>query len=67
MGVAPGSLLVIPGMGRKGAVELKGIDVHVHPQTEEVIKAAGERGTQMARYFGRGERKPVFFAEMADR
>jgi predicted TIM-barrel fold metal-dependent hydrolase len=51
----------------EGAVELRGIDVHVHPQTEEVIKAAGERGAQMARYFGRTDRKPVSFAEMADR
>src|SRR5690348_12440596 len=51
----------------EGAVELRGIDIHVHPQTEEVIKAAGERGAQMARYFGRADRKPVSFAEMADR
>ena len=48
-------------------MELRGIDIHVHPQTEEVIKAAGERGAQMARYFGRADRKPVSFAEMADR
>jgi predicted TIM-barrel fold metal-dependent hydrolase len=46
-------------------MELKAIDIHVHPQTEEFVKAAGERGQQMARYFGR-ERKPVSFAEMAD-
>ncbi len=41
------------------------IDVHVHPQTEEFINAAGARGAQMAAYFGR-ERKPVSWEEMAD-
>ncbi len=34
-------------------MELTAIDVHVHPQTEEFIKAAGARGAQMAAYFGR--------------
>ena len=46
-------------------MEVQAIDIHVHPQTEEFIKAAGARGQQMAAYFGR-ERKPVSFAEMAD-
>ena len=41
------------------------IDIHVHPQTEEFLKAMGPRAQQMAKYFGR-ERKPVSFAELAD-
>ena len=44
---------------------VKAIDIHVHPQTEEMLRAAGARGAQMAAYFGR-ERKPVSFQEMAD-
>ncbi len=47
-------------------MDVKAIDIHVHPQTEEMIKAAGARGAQMAAYFGRGERKPVSFQGMAD-
>ena len=47
-------------------MELKAIDIHTHPQTEEMLQAAGLRGQQMARYFGR-QRQPVSFQEMADR
>jgi len=46
-------------------VELKAIDVHVHPQTEVMHAHSGPKGEQMARYFKR-ERKTVSFAEMAD-
>lgn len=46
-------------------MEPKAIDVHVHPRTEEFIKAAGPRAEQMAAYFQR-EVKPVSFAELAD-
>ena len=47
-------------------MELKAIDIHTHPQTEEMIRATGARAEQMARYFGR-ESKPISFQEMADR
>jgi predicted TIM-barrel fold metal-dependent hydrolase len=43
-----------------------GIDVHVHPQTEEFIQAMGPRADQMAAYFGRPQRTPVSFAALAD-
>ncbi len=46
-------------------MELKAIDIHAHPKTEEFIKAAGARAEQMARYFQR-ENKAVSFAELAD-
>ena len=46
-------------------MELKAIDIHTHPHTEEMIRAMGARAEQMARYFGR-ENRPVSFAEMAD-
>lgn len=46
-------------------MEVKAIDVHVHPKTEEFIKASGARAAQMAAYFQR-ENKPVSFAELAD-
>ena len=46
-------------------MELKGIDIHVHPKTEEFIKASGARAEQMAAYFKR-ENKPVSFEELAD-
>jgi uncharacterized protein len=41
------------------------IDIHVHPKSEEFIKAMGARAEQMAAYFGR-ENKPVSIAELAD-
>jgi predicted TIM-barrel fold metal-dependent hydrolase len=46
-------------------MEVKAIDMHVHPKTEEFIRASGERAEQMAQYFKR-ENKPVSFAELAD-
>jgi len=49
------------------AAAVVAIDIHVHPQTEEFIRAMGPRAAQMAAYFGRPERKPVSFAELADR
>jgi predicted TIM-barrel fold metal-dependent hydrolase len=42
------------------------IDVHVHPQTEEFIRAMGPRAAQMSAYFGRPVRQPVSFAALAD-
>jgi predicted TIM-barrel fold metal-dependent hydrolase len=42
------------------------IDVHVHPQTEEFIRAMGPRAEQMSAYFGRAVRQPVSFAALAD-
>lgn len=46
-------------------MDLLGIDIHVHPKTEEFIRATGARATQMAAYFKR-ENKPVSFEELAD-
>jgi predicted TIM-barrel fold metal-dependent hydrolase len=46
-------------------MELTAIDVHVHPKSEEFIRAMGARAEQMAAYFGR-EMKPISIAEMAD-
>jgi predicted TIM-barrel fold metal-dependent hydrolase len=46
-------------------MEIEAIDIHVHPKTEEFIKAAGPRAEQMAAYFKR-ENKPVSFQELAD-
>jgi predicted TIM-barrel fold metal-dependent hydrolase len=46
-------------------MELAGIDIHVHPRTQQFITAAGARAEQMAAYFGR-EVKPVSFDELAD-
>src|SRR6266498_257976 len=46
-------------------MDLTAIDIHVHPKSEEFIKASGARAEQMAAYFGR-ENKPVSFAELAD-
>jgi uncharacterized protein len=46
-------------------MELRAIDVHVHPKSEEWLNAAGPRAAQMAEYFGR-DSKPVSFAELAD-
>jgi predicted TIM-barrel fold metal-dependent hydrolase len=46
-------------------MELKAIDIHVHPQTEVAVAAQGARAEQMARYFGR-ERKIVPWEAMAD-
>lgn len=46
-------------------MEIKAIDIHVHPKSEEWIKAMGPRAEQMAAYFKR-ENKPVSFAELAD-
>src|SRR5207302_8585847 len=46
-------------------MELAGIDIHVHPRTEQFIAASGARAEQMAAYFGR-EVKPVSFDELAD-
>jgi uncharacterized protein len=45
--------------------DMVAIDIHTHPQTEEMIRATGKRSSQMASYFGR-EVKPVSFQEMAD-
>jgi len=47
------------------ASEVVGIDVHVHPQTEEYLKAMGPRAEQMAQYFGQ-PREAVSFATLAD-
>ena len=41
------------------------IDVHVHPWTEEMVQALGERGTHLSRYFG-SDLRPVSFDELAD-
>src|SRR4051794_6053987 len=46
-------------------MEVKAIDIHVHPSDEVYIKAMGARAAQMAAYFGR-ERKPVSMDELAD-
>lgn len=46
-------------------MELEGIDVHVHPKTEEFIRATGARAAQMAAYFKR-ENAPVSFEALAD-
>lgn len=46
-------------------MELEGIDIHVHPKTEEFIRATGARAAQMAAYFKR-ENKAVSFEELAD-
>src|SRR5438309_139207 len=46
-------------------LELKAIDIHVHPQTAVMLEAAGPRAAQMARYFGR-ERKETPWEVMAD-
>jgi uncharacterized protein len=46
-------------------MEVQAIDIHVHPQTQEFIDAAGPRAAQMAAYFGR-ERKAVSWEEMAE-
>src|SRR5919108_82674 len=46
-------------------MEIKAIDIHVHPKTEEFITASGARAEQMAAYFKR-ENKPVSFQELAD-
>ncbi|HEY1291479.1 MAG TPA: amidohydrolase family protein [Chloroflexota bacterium] len=46
--------------------DVVGIDVHVHPQTEEFLQSMGPRAAQMAAYFGQSERKPVSFAALAD-
>jgi predicted TIM-barrel fold metal-dependent hydrolase len=46
--------------------EVVAIDVHVHPQTEEFIRAMGPRAAQMSAYFGRPVRQPVSFAALAD-
>ncbi len=46
-------------------MELKAIDIHVHPKSEEFIRAMGSRAEQMAAYFRR-ENKVVSFAELAD-
>jgi uncharacterized protein len=48
------------------SADVVGIDVHVHPQTEEFIQAMGPRAAQMAAYFGSSERNPVSFAALAD-
>ncbi len=45
-------------------MDLKAIDIHVHPKTEEFIRASGSRAVQMAAYFGR-ENKAVSFDELA--
>lgn len=47
------------------ARELAAIDVHTHPQTEEFLRAMGNRRRQMGQHFGK-ERTPVSFAEQAD-
>jgi predicted TIM-barrel fold metal-dependent hydrolase len=47
------------------ASEVVAIDVHVHPQTEEYLKAMGPRAEQMAQYFGQ-PREAVSFAALAD-
>jgi len=46
-------------------MELEGIDIHVHPKTEEFIRATGARAAQMAAYFKR-ENAPVSFEALAD-
>jgi uncharacterized protein len=46
--------------------DVVGIDVHVHPQTEEFLAAMGPRAAQMAAYFGRPADQPVSFADLAD-
>lgn len=46
-------------------MELEGIDIHVHPKTEEFIRATGARAAQMAAYFKR-ENAPVSFQALAD-
>jgi predicted TIM-barrel fold metal-dependent hydrolase len=48
------------------AADVIGIDMHVHPQTEEYIASMGPRAAQMAAYFGRPADKPVSFADLAD-
>src|SRR5262247_607533 len=45
--------------------DVQAIDIHVHPKTEEFIRAAGQRAEQMAQYFKR-ENKAVSFQELAD-
>ena len=45
--------------------DLVAIDMHTHPQTEEMLAAMGARRRQMGQHFGK-ERTPVPFAEMAD-
>jgi uncharacterized protein len=46
-------------------VDVTAIDFHTHPQTEEMLRAKGRRGSQMGRYFNR-ERKVVTFDAMAE-
>jgi predicted TIM-barrel fold metal-dependent hydrolase len=46
-------------------MDWNGIDFHVHPRTEEFLRAAGDRAAQMAAYFGT-DVAPVSFAELAD-
>jgi predicted TIM-barrel fold metal-dependent hydrolase len=46
-------------------MDVQAIDIHVHPKTEEFIKASGARAAQMAAYFQR-ENKPVSFQELAN-
>lgn len=46
-------------------MDIKAIDIHVHPQTELMLAHQGPKGEQMARYFKR-ERKATSWEEMAD-
>lgn len=45
--------------------DVRAIDIHIHPNTEEFIRAAGARAEQMARYFQQAN-TPVSFQELAD-
>ncbi len=45
--------------------DVRGIDIHIHPKTEDFIRAAGARAEQMAKYFKR-ENKVVSWEELAD-
>ena len=45
---------------------IKAVDIHVHSNDEDAIKAKGARTAQMSRYFGR-ENSAVSLDELADR
>lgn len=46
-------------------MDLQAIDIHTHPNTDEMVQAMGARHEQMAAYFGTSG-KTTSFAEMAD-
>jgi uncharacterized protein len=48
------------------AADIVGIDVHVHPQTQEFLDAMGARRAQMGKHFGKA-RVAVSFDELAER